>query len=709
MASVLYDIARFLTLSSVQFAAIAAVALLALNVTRASGRAALRTLELVAALPLLSLLAEQLPERPVRVLPASFPAAIGIERDIALPPASAGAVAKADASRASLDKAMVPPGGANRAPHATAAPVPSGSIPAPAPAPPPHRSRIDLPAILGLPWLAVVAVLIVRIVRQWLALRTVLHSAVPVRGPEACVLVEECVRKAGLARRPRVLVSAACGVPFVAGLRKPCIVMPSRLAGERLRLALLHEMAHVRYRDHLWIVPELAVRTLYFFHPLVHRVLNRIHEEREHRCDRLVTRLFGRRAPYAEFLLDEVRRARERPREFAVLALRGDRNAVARRVGRILEGGEQTMKKTISERLAAGAVVLWLVLVLSCGATNVAVGQEGAAPAAGAPDHINASKTDTPGLYHVLPVFEKLTEVSVIKRGGPYGKEHEIVLAQGEGYAFDPATGNLKVARPIDDEKQMIVVQGVRKMPWEWQAGEPLKAGSVRVLLGDREGKRGVDFDVDEAKGRIRFLKPDLCDREKPYFISYDIPDDPKRPNTSRCGSIGNHPDRAAVRRFLGIGETPASPEDLSKSIGTNASPTDDARLWTIVQPMETGSIRVAVAKRDAPGQLKWLERSTDFVYDESATTIAFLRDMPIDKEAEFLFVQGIPRDRRVFFAHRVLKEGDVSVTVDGRVLVAGTGFSVDYKTGKITVHDEAITKPGTKFRVDTTGWTYGN
>jgi hypothetical protein len=147
----------------------------------------------------------------------------------------------------------------------------------------------------------------------------------------------------------------------------------------------------------------------------------------------------------------------------------------------------------------------------------------------------------------------------------------------------------------------------------------------------------------------------------------------------------------------------------MAKSIGTNASATDDPRRWTIVQPMEGSSLRVGVATRGVPEKTRWLERSTDYVYDESLATIAFLKDIPVDKEAEFLFVQGVPSDRHLFFAHRPLAEGAVSVTVEGRALVEGTGFSVDCKTGKITVHDEAITKPGAKFRVEAAGWVYGN
>jgi hypothetical protein len=242
-------------------------------------------------------------------------------------------------------------------------------------------------------------------------------------------------------------------------------------------------------------------------------------------------------------------------------------------------------------------------------------------------------------------------------------------------------------------------------MPWAWQAGEPVK--SVRVLLGEREAKRGVDFEVDEAKGRFWFLKAELCDSAKSYYISYDFPADAAQPDVARSGAIGNHRDRAAIHRFLGLPETPLPAEAASRSIGTNASATDDPRRWTIVQPME--DLRVAVARKAEPGHLRWLDRSKDFVYDEPLGTIVFVRDVAVDRETEFLFVQGVPRDRGVFLAHRALAPGDVTVTLDGRELAEGTGFRVDYVAGRITVLDEAIRRPDARFRVSAGGWTYGN
>ena len=44
-----------------------------------------------------------------------------------------------------------------------------------------------------------------------------------------------------------------------------------------------------------------------------------------------------------------------------------------------------------------------------------------------------------------------------------------------------------------------------------------------------------------------------------------------------------------------------------------------------------------------------------------------------------------------------------------GKQLVEGSGFTVDYETGRITVLGDAILRPKTKFRISAGNWTYGN
>jgi len=96
-------------------------------------------------------------------------------------------------------------------------------------------------------------------------------------------------RELGLTRVPRLLVSERAPSPLVLGLSRPEIILPRRvldsLSPLEQRMALAHELAHVRRRD-LWLgwVPALA-QALLFFHPLVRRACREYALAREEACD----------------------------------------------------------------------------------------------------------------------------------------------------------------------------------------------------------------------------------------------------------------------------------------------------------------------------------------------------------------------------------------------------------------------------------------
>jgi hypothetical protein len=96
-------------------------------------------------------------------------------------------------------------------------------------------------------------------------------------------------RELCLARVPPLLVSERAPSPLVFGLLRPEIILPRRalesLSPLEQRMALAHELAHVRRRD-LWLgwVPVLA-RAVFFFHPLVRRASHEYALAREEACD----------------------------------------------------------------------------------------------------------------------------------------------------------------------------------------------------------------------------------------------------------------------------------------------------------------------------------------------------------------------------------------------------------------------------------------
>lgn len=80
--------------------------------------------------------------------------------------------------------------------------------------------------------------------------------------------------------------------PGVWGIFSPTILLPEglehRLTAEEHRAVLRHEFAHIRRRDNLLAIPQLVVKALFWFHPLVWWLAGKTLEERERACDEAV-------------------------------------------------------------------------------------------------------------------------------------------------------------------------------------------------------------------------------------------------------------------------------------------------------------------------------------------------------------------------------------------------------------------------------------
>ncbi len=152
------------------------------------------------------------------------------------------------------------------------------------------------------------------IARQRRLLNILLSRAVLVDNPTRLALVADLSDRIGLLRPPKVMIAIDVDSPFVCGLRRPTLVLPSilplLLGPEQLRSVLLHELTHVVRRDLLWDwIPTIA-RLLYFFHPAAHYIAYRTRLERELACDQVAMVLTGLpTAVYATTLVNVVSRS----------------------------------------------------------------------------------------------------------------------------------------------------------------------------------------------------------------------------------------------------------------------------------------------------------------------------------------------------------------------------------------------------------------
>ncbi|EAU67629.1 BlaR1 peptidase M56 family membrane protein [Stigmatella aurantiaca DW4/3-1] len=145
-------------------------------------------------------------------------------------------------------------------------------------------------------------------VRSWRQVRGMRERARPLQHPELEEELDFLSTEAGLRRPPRLLVSSEVASPLAAGLLSPVVVLPAKavsgLPVEALRMALAHEVAHLRRGD-LWMgwAPAFA-ETVLFFHPLVRQAAREYALAREEACDAEALRLTGAEpADYGELLI----------------------------------------------------------------------------------------------------------------------------------------------------------------------------------------------------------------------------------------------------------------------------------------------------------------------------------------------------------------------------------------------------------------------
>ena len=110
-------------------------------------------------------------------------------------------------------------------------------------------------------------------------------------------------------KRAQLLVADCRGGPYVTGLLNPRIVLPQSLAERgnitEIRLAIAHELEHVRRRDVVWNAFIYVAKAIFWFHPLVHYGLRRFCEAREILIDGRVLREEGESSKdaYGELIL----------------------------------------------------------------------------------------------------------------------------------------------------------------------------------------------------------------------------------------------------------------------------------------------------------------------------------------------------------------------------------------------------------------------
>ena len=119
-------------------------------------------------------------------------------------------------------------------------------------------------------------------------------------------------RRVGLSRSPRLLITSLPIGPAVFGIWRTIIVLPQSALDEdrleNLEAVLAHELVHVRRRDPLHALVQLAAVSLWWWNPVVWFASRAATRERERCCDEEVLGTLGCPGEfYAQCMLDTLR------------------------------------------------------------------------------------------------------------------------------------------------------------------------------------------------------------------------------------------------------------------------------------------------------------------------------------------------------------------------------------------------------------------
>lgn len=134
-----------------------------------------------------------------------------------------------------------------------------------------------------------------------LRLRSLRASSTPIRvDPNVEHVLRRLAPRVSLASHPKVQQ------PVTFGVRRPLILVPQRLvylSPDVQRTILFHEVFHVLRHDWLHLMAEQVVRAIFWFHPAIWWVIDRVQLAREQCVDELVVEATGERQIYMNTLL----------------------------------------------------------------------------------------------------------------------------------------------------------------------------------------------------------------------------------------------------------------------------------------------------------------------------------------------------------------------------------------------------------------------
>lgn len=166
----------------------------------------------------------------------------------------------------------------------------------------------------------------------------------------------------GISRPVSIFESVLIKVPVAIGYLKPVILLPAGtitgIPPSQLEAILAHEIAHIKRSDYLHNLINSLIEIIFFYHPAIWWISNRLNEERENCCDDIAISITGNSAELAWALAGLSQNFNHHQH---ILAMTGKQNHILERIKRL------TGIKKSARKLSYHSYVFLIITALAAG------------------------------------------------------------------------------------------------------------------------------------------------------------------------------------------------------------------------------------------------------------------------------------------------------------------------------------------------------
>lgn len=193
-------------------------------------------------------------------------------------------------------------------------------------------------------------------------LRTISRKGIYQPSEEWIERFELLKKQMNVSRPVRFMMSNIVKEPITFYSFKPIVLVPiaifSGLTKDQVEVLLLHELAHIRRYDFSVNLLQTIIEVLFFFHPAVWWISNKIRDEREHCCDDLVIGIRNNPIVYAE-ALTQIQIYQNANRSNLILAASGNTGGFSKRIFRLF--GRYDQKSSLMKGAFTALFLLFFI------------------------------------------------------------------------------------------------------------------------------------------------------------------------------------------------------------------------------------------------------------------------------------------------------------------------------------------------------------